>query len=67
MGIPQPTHPETIADIEWREDRFIGDSSRPHKECGCWLMKDGTWALCSYHDGFDEGVDLMKRALGRES
>lgn len=62
MGIPQASHRETL-------DHIANQPTASHdprmKTCGCWKAKDGTYILCAYHDGYDEGIDIIKRRYER--
>ena len=52
MGIPQTDNPKVIEHIKAQQY----DEKRRMYHCGCILAKDGTFMLCQWHDGYDEGL-----------
>ncbi len=49
---------ETIEHLELQHD-----DGRGGKACGCLKAKTGSWMLCAYHDGYDEGISLIRAIL----
>lgn len=50
-------NPETIEHIETQPDSDFGV-----RACGCEPRR-ARWWLCQYHQGYDEGIDLMRERL----
>ena len=60
MGIPTPHHRETIDHLLHQP---ISTYDPKIRQCGCIQAKDGDWMLCAYHDGYDEGIDLIRAQM----
>lgn len=54
--------PETLIDIQ-----RVPETLRQGRGCICEKRKDGRWSICSYHEGFDDGVAAAKEAFMREA